>query len=411
MSFEGIKINQINGGLGRTSAQQDNVFGLAYALDPARLPTGIELNKAYRLMQASDAVKLGFSLSYDANHAVLVSHAVTEFFRLAPTATLYLIAVKKGVLPAPTLNDPAFKSCIRELSAIKCLGIGGIAETATTLAEQVEAVQGFVNDLAKEHRLIDAIILAGAGAEEGGDTNKYPDLRLKKAPNVSVCIAQDAGIAAMDAAYQNYADIGAVLGMLAVRHVNENLGSVNITSKPDGKKGARDYPLTDPITERFLSANLSDGTPIGNLSGVDKADLTKKGYVYAGSYEGYAGIFFNSSPTCVALSSDYAYIENNRVWNKAARLIRSTLLPEIKGVVKKDPATGYIKSTSVSRWSMLVNAALERMEMAEEISGYSVSIDAKQVLSETSPLKIKATVVASDIVHEMVVDLGLSNKA
>lgn len=164
------------------------------------------------------------------------------------------------------------------------------------------------------------------------------------------------------------------------------------------------------IGSRYATPALSDGKLVKPLSAADKKSLTTKGYIYAGSYDGYAGVFYNSSPTAVQIASDYAYIENNRVWNKAARLIRNTLIPEVKGVVKKDPVTGFIKSTTITRWSTLLKKKLEELVAADEISGYDVFIDPKQVLGETSPLNIKAQVVADDIVHEFEVDLGLTDK-
>jgi len=63
--------------------------------------------------------------------------------------------------------------------------------------------------------------------------------------------------------------------------------------------------------------------------------IVDKGYIIAGSYPGYSGVFFSGSATCVEKASDYAYSENNRVRNKAARLIRLTMMPEIIDIVKK----------------------------------------------------------------------------
>jgi hypothetical protein len=313
--------------------------------------------------------------------------------------------------PSALIAAADFKAALREAKDVKGLAIAGLTETALDLVDEMEGVQATIEAFRAEHRLIDFVVLAGKGAVATTAIADYPDARELNAPNVSISIAQDPAIAAMDVAYAKYADVGAVLGGLAVRQVNENLGSVNIVKKPSAKKGDPDYSLTDGGLNRWLSANLSDGTKVNSLSPADKKSLTAKGYIYAGSYDGYGGVFFNSSPTAVQLASDYSYIERNRVWNKAARLIRNTLIPEVKGVVKKDPVTGYIQNTTTSRWSGLVIKALEQMVSAEEISGFGVYINPKQVLSENSPLLIKANVVSDGIVHEFEVDLGLTKTA
>lgn len=408
MGFEGVKINKLNGGLGGSNGTADNVFALLVGIALASLPVGVVHHQAYELTQPSDATALGIDAAYDANQAVLLRYAIEEFFRLAPDARLHLILAPVAA-PSVMLASAGVKAALREADEVKGIGIISALEVAA-LAADLEAVQATVEAFRLEHRLIDFVICAGRGSVVPLAINAYPNLRDLAAPNVSMCIAQDPAIAELDAAYAKHAAIGAALGMLAVRTVGENLGSVNIERKPSAKRGNADYPLSDPGTGRWLAATLSDGTKVSGLSSIDKKNLTTKGYIFAGSFEGYDGVFFNSSPTAVELSSDYAYVERNRVWNKAARAIRTVLIPEVKGKVKKDPSTGYIESTTVSRWAGLINRVLEAMQAADEISGFSVYINPQQVLSESSPLMVQAQVVADDIVHEFEVDLGLTKQ-
>lgn len=413
MSFEGVKITKLEGGLGRTNPADDGVMALAVGLNT--LPQDIENFKPYKLSQIRDAEILGFNESFDANNLVLVHHHISEFFAYSPEGTLYLIPVpaKDGSAATYKVEDvaalPAFIAAIREATAVKCVGFAGYSAVIGTLQASVTGIQtGFVDVMAAEKRLIDNVMIEATPAANVVGVTGLPDLKTLSAGNVSVCIAQDPKVAAIDAAYTNYSAIGAALGMLSVRQVNENLGSVNILQKPSIKRGQSDYPLTSGAS--WASAAISNGVALSELTGTDKTNLTDKGYIYAGSYDGYGGVFFNDSPTAIAATSDYAYIENNRVWNKAARRIRAILLPEIKGVVKKDPQTGYIRSTTISRWTALVNAGLEMMQAADEISGYDCYIDPKQILSSGQPLVIKAQIVVDDIVHEMDVELGLVSK-
>ena len=159
----------------------------------------------------------------------------------------------------------------------------------------------------------------------------------------------------------------------------------------------------------WLAPKLTDGVAIKTLTKAEIQTLQDYGYIFAASYEGYPGVFFTNSKTCITQASDYCFIENNRVWNKAARALRAALLPEVKGVVKKDPSTGFIKSTTVSRWTGIGNKALEQLVANDEISGFEVYIDPAQVVNSTQAVKVKAMVVADGIVHEFEVSLGLTN--
>lgn len=409
MSFRGVNINKLNGGLGRRNPSEDNIFILAACM-PLTGTTCVAY-QAEKLLQADDAVALGVDASFDANESVLVYNEIKEFFTYCPDGILYLIPVAADQSPSALVALEAFKTAVRSVPSAKGIGIMNTNVTVPTIDDEVEPVQAFVDSFKNEYRYIDTVVLEGKGeALAITPIANYPDLRAKAAPNVSVSIAQDPAIASLDAAYAKYASVGSVLGMLAVRQVNENLGSVDILNKPSNAKGTEDYPLTVLGSNKWESANLSDGNPFETLSYNDQKALTDSGYIYAGSFNGYGGMFFNSSPTAVEKADDFAYIENNRVWNKAARIIRQTLIPKIRGIVKKDPTSGFIKSSTIADWNSRLNKALEVMITDNEISGFDFYINPKQVLSEEQPLKIKGNLVVDGIVFEFDVDLGLTDK-
>ncbi|SHH75077.1 DUF2586 family protein [Flavobacterium johnsoniae] len=264
------------------------------------------------------------------------------------------------------------------------------------LLTTVNSQQTIIDDFASENRLIDFAIV---GINSLPNFNE--DLFALSAPNVSVCAAcsDDSGIIR----------VGSALGMLAARKINENLGSVNIENKPLAKRGTQDYPLTNDKKGTWLEAFLPNGDAVDSIEKTTLNAILAKGYIIAAGYEGYAGFFFANSYTCVARESDFAFIENNRTWNKAARIIRTTLLPEVKGRVKKDPETGFIASTTVGRWMSLVNKAVEKMVIDDEISGFEIYINEKQIVTDTAPAKVQATIVMDGIVHEFELAVGLTN--
>ena len=134
---------------------------------------------------------------------------------------------------------------VRTHKDIKGLGFCGFKETLTQVASAVEKVQGdLVNLLQSESRYIDFVLLEGKGQLQDKKVKAFSpttmtDLRTKKAPQVSVVIAQDPHIVTQHPANLNYAAVGSALGMLSVRKVNENLGSVNILASPRVRKAPR----------------------------------------------------------------------------------------------------------------------------------------------------------------------------
>ncbi len=386
----GVKIEKLQGGLGRKNPSTDAHVALIIgstgnaSLDMKISNVGLGLT----LTSLAQAESLGLTSSASANGASPFYEHISEFFRLAPEGTLYLF------------NDTtveAVKSFLKENKEIKGFAIAddfGV-ETQETIISQYQT--SVINVLYSENRLIDFGII---GWNNFNFANAI-DLTELDAPQISVLVV-GSGIS-------NFAAVGAFLGMIAVRKVNENAGSVDIQNKPLEKRGTTDYTLTDKNKGLWLAPVLTGGETISSLSKAQLIDLENKGYIYAASYEGYPGAFFTNSKTCISQASDYCFIENNRVWNKAARALRIALLPEVKGVVKKDPSTGYIKSTTISRWTGIANKALEALVSNDEISGFENYINPAQVVNSTQPVKITSKVVMDGIVHEFEVALGLTN--
>lgn len=420
MAFKGPQINRLNGGLGRTNPPSDSVFGIVFG---GVAVSGLaQLNQPYRLLSPEDAEVIGINSAYDANNEVLVYYHIKEFFRLAPDAELYIMLVEQSNTQT-AISDTATGS-LRTLilsneaeRKIKYLGIvlNPSGTYAPTITDNIDAdvltaiskAQELIDDLLESEIFVDGIVLEGRNF--GASINTAHNLRALNKGNVSVCIGADKGVQELDAKYTGTASVGSVLGMLAIRQVNENLGSVDIINKPASKKGNESYSLSDGIV--WNSPILSGGTQVGTLTKNQIQDLTNKGYIFAGTYEGFGGVYFNSSPTCTAKSSDYAFIENNRVWNKAARIIRATLIPKMKSVLKKDTTTGFIRPTATASLKAMCDAALKKQLVdINECSGAEVFINPNQTVDTDNPLVINARVVLDDIIHEMVINLGLTTQ-
>jgi hypothetical protein len=400
MSFDGVIINKGEGGLNRSETSTDAVMSLvAFVADP--LDNAI--NEVIQLLSVSDAEALGFDASYDANEAVLLHYHISEFFRLAPNGTLKLVVTEKTTAKL-FFESAAAKALYRANTDVKRIGfVYNDDVVALDLVAEINACQLFINDL-----FDDKIYLNGIYLEARNTTKAAVSRRTLTAGKVSLVSTQDPAIASLDPAYAKYAAVGSILGMRAVRKVNENLGSVDIITKPNARKGELTYPLTDSLRGLWLSAALSDGTLVSSLTDVEKRALTANGYIYAGSFQGFAGVYLNGEPTCIAISSDYSTGENNGVWDKAALGIRNALLPKVRGWNQRDKATGKLRSTATTNLENIGKKPLEKMEQAEEISGYTFVIPQGQNPTDQTPLITKATVTLGAIIHSFEVDLSLN---
>lgn len=403
MGRQGVTVNRLEGGLGRRNPNTDGHMLLV--VQGAVATDNIALKEVKKLLSTEGAEALGIHPGYDDVNSILAHYHIAEFFRISPDGTLFI------VLDDGTLTDEELQNILKEEDSIRGYGIVRNTNTLPTdFGALVAQHQNIVTALEQESRRIDAVFLEGIETDPTTAITAYLDLRTLTARTVSIVIGQDEAIRNLKPAYEAHAAIGAVLGAFSVRGVHENLGSVNIENKPNTHKGQRDYPLTDPLRDRFLSATLQSGRKYSELNRTEIAELDTKGYIAIGNYSGYAGYFLTDSHTAIESASDYSRVENNRVWNKAARTLRSALLPLVKSSVLRDANTGVIASVAVKHLEGVGNAALEQMTAAGEISGGQTIIDPEQTLLNDTPLQVKAEVVFNGILHSIEIDLGLTSK-
>lgn len=398
MSFKGAVINKLDGALnpGSTPDRVAVLVAGGVAVDKK-----LELNKRYELLQLRDAENLGITEEYDTANDTPLHYNLSEIFRLSPETTVNLIVVPAATKVSDLKNDAATIAAIKSIPYVNMIALCGLAKD-TAINTDVTGAQLLVDRLAADYILVDGILVEGKADYLAGTISEYPDLRTMDSACVSVIIAHD------PSSGQVGASIGSALGMLLVRSIHENLGSVNIEQKPTSRRSDSDYSLVDIKAGRWISPQLVTGASFDTLSYADQKKLDELGYIYTGSFAGYTGVFFSDSHTCTASTSDYSRIERNAVWNKAARRVRNVLIPLIRSVVPADPDTGYIADTTLSYWKSLIEGQLEPMRTAGDISGYDIYIDPKQEAVTEDPFKVRLQLVANGIVHEFDVDLGFT---
>ena len=422
--FKGPELSKKRGGLGRRNPTKDAIKG--FVCGGIAVSGKIALGDIKKLESLDDAIALGLTASYDATNKILVYRHIKNFFQYNPSGTLYIMLVAQGITYAQICdkaNQYLYK-LIKDESVAREVNYAGVvlnpaigytpAYTTGLDADALAAaakVQELCMDLLTQGIYFRGVLIEGR-LQSAAAISTLPDLRALTYEYASICVHQDPAIAALDADYARHADVGSALGMLSVRKVSECLGSVDVVNKPEAAKGTETYSLTNAAQETYLSAGLSNGKLFNALSDTEKSSLDTKGYIYAGKYEGLDGFYFNDSHTCIELVDDYAYIEDNAVWSKAATLCRQALLPVMKGEVEIDPATGFLPPSQIASYQARAKKKVGQMTIANEISGDPIIIiEPNQDVVGSGEIKMALAYVRKGILRKLSGTVGAINPA
>jgi hypothetical protein len=149
------------------------------------------------------------------------------------------------------------------------------------------------------------------------------DLSTQTAPNVSVCIAQDGagdGYYIYKATGKSVGAIGAMLGAVSFASVSESIAWVGKFNMALG---------TELDTIAFSNGQLYTA-----LADSQFESLNNYSYTFLRKLTGIAGSYWSDSKTTVTPTSDYATIENNRVYQKITRVVRANMLTCFEFTIK-----------------------------------------------------------------------------
>lgn len=408
MSRNTVTVTKSTGGLGRREPNTDNIAGLIST--GVAVVGGLQLGTTYTLKSIQDLESLLVNAAYDTTNDVLLYHHVKRFFMRNPSGELWLRVAARTVTMAELVtktNAHAKQLLVDAGGKVKVLGVnrnpatGYAATLATGLDSDVIAAiplaQALVVEEAAQFRDLDAVIL------EGRSYNGLPsaalDLRTKASPNVHVTIAADPAVSASGTLSAGYAAVGDILGLAAKAAVSQNIG-----------ERTADFNLNIPAESVFMTAGLSSNALITTYSDSQLDTLHDKGYIFPESIPGISGFFLNDSHSCDVISSDYAYMENNRTINKAIRAARTALIPQVNGRIKVEAGTGKMSAADKSRLEDSVVNAVEPMEVDGDISGgVSAYIDPEQNLLTASKIAVKLTFVPISIGRKIDLVVGFTN--
>lgn len=263
-----------------------------------------------------------------------------------------------------------------------------------------------------------SLVLAANPSTTGADTTEGRQIDLSRVPS---CICEASRISCifgqahhetvtlMQMRNRNHTPVGflgAVMGALARANVHESVAWVkqfNLFTDDfqEIELGFGDINL-DEAEENFLSLNRYESLSPSLLD-----ELDDKGYIFPIKYAGREnGIYISKDQTCS--TGDYRTIARNRTINKSRRAVRAALLPYVNSPLMVNPSTGFLAPSKITAFKTLVGDILGKMQAAQEISGYAVTIDANQNVLVDDTLRISYVIVPVGVAVKIYVEEGLS---
>lgn len=373
------------GGLARPLPGKDHYSGIVYYVDDeVAAPSGWLVNEPKQIFNVPDLESKNIKAD-TANYAVLHYH-VSEFFRLNPGASLWVVLQE-----LPASGNPDFAevdTLMNEQPDIRQIGVYLPLNFATT---QVTALQAKAAALEVANKPVQILLQALHSTITIGSID---DLRTLNAPKVSVCLGQDTTELVEDLIDDETSpgSLGTALGIVSLAAVNECIGWVgkfDIT----GGQGQWDIPA------------LADGTLVKTLSDTEIDNLNDKGYLIVVKRVGLSGSWFYDSPTATLATSDYAYIENNRTIDKAIRGMYTYILPEINSPVQVS-SDGKLRPDFVKYMESVSMKALTEMQRNGEVSDFAVTINPEQNVLSTSKLEVSVVLIPVGVSRQIAVTVG-----
>lgn len=281
--------------------------------------------------------------------------------------------------------------------------VKGLNDIAVSLAEQNQPL---------------SLVLSANPSNTGSDTTEGRQVDLNRVPS---CICEASRISCIfgqahhetvtlmqmrNANHTPVGFLGAVMGALARASVHESIAWVkqfNLFTDhfQEIELGFGDINL-DEAEENFLSLNRYESLSPSLLD-----ELDDKGYIFPIKYAGREnGIYISKDQTCS--TGDYRTIARNRTINKSRRAVRAALLPYVNSPLMVNPSTGFLAPSKITAFKTLVGDILAKMQAAQEISGYAVTIDPNQNVLVDDTLRISYVIVPVGVAVKIYVEEGLS---
>lgn len=330
-----------------------------------------------------------------ASQLAVLHYYVSEYFRIQPKGELYI-----GVYPIPTTFNFSEILHIQNTSngRIRQLGIYKNVSSVDSISNAF--VSSDLNLMQDQCTLLEIqkkpLSILFAPDILGLSVNNLPDLNAFTCKNISVVIGQDGtsnGNTLFKTTNKSTPCLGAVLGATSLAKVNESIAWVAKFNLSNGIE-LENLAFSNGVlfSDASITENLLDA-------------VNNKRYIFLRKFSNYTGSYFNDNHSAIIISSDYAYLNDNRVIDKARRGIYQGLLPVLNSPLKLNANGTLANSTIVYLESQAVTIVGD-MVRNDEISSIDVVVDPTNNVASTSEVKVKVTIVPIGVARKIIVNLG-----
>ena len=310
-------------------------------------------------------------------------YQVSEYFRIQPQGQLYVQSLATASADYNEIYEMqnVANGTIRQIAVV---------EKDVFATSMVTTLQTKVNLIDSEYKYTS--VLLGADFSSLSYTT-LPSLSLNS-NKVSVVLGADGGNVGNNiskAIGKSCTAVGACLGAVSLAKVSDSIGWIAKFNVGLGKE--------------LDTLKLATGDLLTSLSLSALNALNNLGYIFLRKQLGIQGSYFVDSNTCIVASSDFAKIENNRTIDKAKRVVRTALLPELNSPIVLN-AGGTIKDTTISYLEGLCETALDELIRNTEISAYDVVINPAQNVLSTSEIVVSISIVPVGVARTITVNIG-----
>ena len=401
-SLKGVNI--IRGKLGASAGVgSDGICGL---LATGVATSELELLEAVELHSTDDLEALGITQEYDTENHLCVYRHVSEFFRIAGDGATLWLMLYTGTTDDIFDDGGAARQLIAtakgEIRILALANTPGENDEPVVLNTLIQKAQNFYDWTFETFRPCQVVLeYNGFAANTAVAAQDLKEIVIGsstlEAFKVSVCIGQDYQYAdQFTDSRRTMADVGTMLGSISAKQVNGNIGEVATGNLTNATKGI------------WIEAGLSNHKKISQWDS-QLETLDEKGYIFAVSYSGFAGFYWNNDYTCTPVIKDkdgyfneYT-ISYGRVIDKCVRGLRTALLPYVKSSQPVDPKTGKLPPALCTNFEAIAdNAVFVPMQAAGEITSGKTTIDPNSNLLITPRvLNVSFVVVPTGCIDEI----------
>lgn len=329
-----------------------------------------------------------FSGGVGSKRAVYNYH-VSEFFRIVPNGNL-----RVGIYAVPSPYDFTEITYMQQAANGEIRQIGVYVDSTSFSTSHITSINTVcvANDALK--RNISALYVGDLSAT--ASIGSFTDLSTFSNNKVSALVSQDGGARGRYlylTVGKSIGTLGATLGAIAKAAVHESIAWVEKFNMTSGNE--------------LQVLGFTNGQLLSDVAITDGAKdaLNTKRYIYMDYQTNYAGSYHVDTHTAIAASSDYAYIEDNRVIDKAIRVINTALTPKLNSPLVLN-ADGTLREETISGFLTLVEPQLDQMAREENIGAYVVTIDPEQDVNTTSTIEVGVELVKNGVARFITIPIS-----